>query len=241
MADEMIYTMANSKVYISDTPVQAKLEVEPSDFDGVTWLEIKGLFSVGELGGDQAINEYELINSNWTMKTKGVRNGGTMANVFIPMHLDPGQSKFREAIEDNCRPYAFRVERGADCAPESEVTITVGAPAVITWTGSEFSAGQPVMFTSTGDLPTGLEAGTVYYVVEAGLTADEFSVAAEPGGTPIETTAAGTGTHTGTAPPAGMTNLFQGFATDGAYSGGERSAQFTRTYNIAVNGRIITI
>lgn len=241
MADEMIYTMANTKIFISENPVVAKHEVTPEDFQSISWIEMKGLFTVGELGGDQAINEYELINSNWTMKTKGVRNGGTMANVFIPIHLDPGQSKFRDAIEDNCRPYAFRVERGADCAPESEVTISVANPAVITWTGSNFSAGQPVMFSTTDTLPTGLTPGVVYYVVAAGLTADSFSVAAEPGGTPIETTLAGSGTHTATAPPAGMTDMFQGLATDGAKSGGERSAQFTRTYNIAVNGRIISI
>lgn len=243
MANEMIYTMANTKVFISENPVQAKLEVTPEDFQGVNWIEMKGLFSVGELGGDQAINEYELINSNWTMKTKGVRNGGTMANVFIPLYLDPGQTKFREAIEDNCRPYAFRIERGADCAPEAEVTVTVADPAVITWTGSEFSAGQPVMFSpdGPGTMPTGITAGTVYYVLEEGLTADEFSVAEEPGGTPVAVTEAGTATIVGTAPPAGMTDMFQGLATDGAKSGGERSAQFTVTYNIAVNGRIITI
>lgn len=241
MADEMIYTMANTKIFISENPVTAKLEVTPEDFQGIGWIEMKGLFNVGDLGGDQAINEYELINSNWTMKTKGVRNGGTMANVFIPMQLDPGQAKFREAIEDNCRPYAFRVERGADCAPESEVTISVADPAVITWTGSDFSAGQPVMFSTTDTLPAGLSPGTIYYVLDAGLTADEFSVAAEPGGAPIETTDAGSGTQTATAPPAGMTQLFQGFATDGTFSGGERSAQFTRTYNIAVNGAILTV
>lgn len=239
--DEMIYTMANTKVFISENPVNAKLEVTPEDFQGINWIEIKGLFSVGALGGDQAINEYELINSDWVAKTKGVRNGGTMANVFIPMHLDPGQIKFREAIEDKCRAYAFRVERGADCAPESTVTISVAAPGVVTWTGSEFQAGQPVMFSTEGTMPAGLTAGTVYYVVADGLTADEFSVAAEPGGAPIETTDAGTGDIVATAPPAGMTEMFQGLATDGERSGGERSAQFTRTFNIAVSGRIIAV
>lgn len=241
MADQMIYTMANTRIFISENPVNARLDVTPEDFQGVNWIEVGGLFSVGELGGDQTINEYELINSNWVMKTKGTRNGGTMANVVIPMHLDPGQAKFREAIEDDCRPYAFRVERGADCSPEGEVEISVGAPGVVTWPGSEFQAGQPVMFTSTDALPAGLVAGTVYYVVADGLTEDSFSVAAEPGGEPIETTDAGSGTQTATAPPAGMTQLFQGYATDGTFSGGERNAQFTRTYNIAVNGAILTV
>lgn len=236
--DEMIYTMANTKVFISENPVNTKLEVTPEDFQGINWIEIRGLFSVGALGGDQAINEYELINSNWTTKTKGIRNGGTMANVFIPMHLDPGQIKFREAIEDNCRHYAFRIERGADCSPAATVTVTDG---VVTWTASEFLAGQPVMFSTEGTLPEGLTAGVVYYVVDDGLTADSFSVAVEPGGAPIVTTGAGTGDILATAPPAGMTEMFQGLATDGERSGGERSAQFTRTFNIAVSGRIIAV
>lgn len=236
--DEMIFTMANTKVFISESPVNARLEVTPEDFQGINWIEIRGLFSVGELGGDQTINEYELINSNWTAKSKGIRNGGTMANVFVPMHLDPGQIKFREAIEDNCRQYAFRVERGADCAPEATVTVADG---VVTWTASEFAAGQPVMFSTEGTLPAGLEAGVVYYVVGADLTENSFSVATEPGGEPIVTTDAGTGDIIATAPPAGMTDMFFGLATDGARSGGERSSQYTRTFNIAVSGRIITV
>src|SRR5690625_3729594 len=130
---EMIYTMANTKIFISESPVQAKLEVTPEDFQGVNWVEIKGLFNVGELGAEQAVNEYELISSDWMLKAKGTRNGGTMTNVFIPLHLDPGQVMLREAIEDGCRPYAFRVDRGADCAPESLVTISIADPGVVTW------------------------------------------------------------------------------------------------------------
>ncbi len=239
---EMIYTMANTKIFISENPVTAKLEATPTDFQGINWIEIKGLFNVGELGGEQTVNEYELISSDWVMKSKGTRNSGTMTNVFIPLHLDPGQAKFREAIEDNCRPYAFRVERGADCAPEANVTISIADPGVVTWTAHGFQAGQPVMFT-LGDgasLPTGLTAGVVYYV-ESVLTDNTFTVATEPGGAAIETTGTTTGDIIATAPPAGMTDLFQGFALDGARSGGARNDQFTRTYGIAVNGRVITI
>lgn len=240
--NEMIYTMANTKIFISENPVQAKLEVTPEDFQGINWIEIVGLNNVGELGGEQAINEFELISSDWMLKSKGTRNGGTMSNTFIPLALDPGQMKFLEAIEDNCRPYAFRVERGADCAPESNVTITIADPGVITWTGHGFQAGQPVMFsTDAGTLPGGIAEGVVYYVVADGLTTDGFSVAATAGGDPIETTGSADGVIVATAPPAGMTDLFQGFATDGARSGGGRNDPYQRTFNIAVTGRIITI
>lgn len=242
MANEMVYTMANTKIFISENPVPAKLEVTPEDFQGINWIEIQGLFNVGELGGEQTINEFELISSDWMMKSKGTRNGGTMANTFIPLALDPGQVKFLEAVEDKCRPYAFRVERGADCAPESNVAISIGDPGVITWTGHGFQAGQPVMFSTDGvTLPGGITAGVVYYVVSDGLTDDGFSIAATAGGAPIETTGTSDGVIVATAPPAGMVDIFQGFATDGVRSGGARNDNYTRTFNIAVNGRIITI
>ena len=46
-----------------------------------------------------------------------------MTNQFIPLALDPGQIIVQQAIDDNCKKYAIKVERGADCAAESVVTI----------------------------------------------------------------------------------------------------------------------
>src|SRR5690606_16619521 len=97
-------TMSGTKVFISSNPVAAKGEVTIADFADTTWVEISGLYNVGELGGEQAINEFELINQVWTRKSKGGRNGGTWTNQYIPIALDPGQIKFKEAIE-HCRPY----------------------------------------------------------------------------------------------------------------------------------------
>lgn len=237
---EQLFTMAGTKIFISDTPVVSKGEVDISDFATTNWVEVKGLYTVGELGGEQTINEFELINEVWTRKAKGGRNGGTMSNVFIPYANDAGQMKYKEAIE-SCRPYQFKVERGADCSPEATVTITVADPGIVTWNNHGFFANQPVIFTTSGTLPTGLVAGEIYYVVATGLTTNSFSVSATAGGAPIETTAAGTGTITATAPPVGMTDMFQGLATDGAKSGGEKSALYTQTWPIAVDGRIVTV
>ena len=102
-------------------------------------------------------------------------------------------------------------------------------------------AGQPVVFSTTGALPTGLTAGTVYYVSATGLTADAFSVSATVGGAAIDTTAAGTGTQTVTAPPAGMTDMFYGLAMPGARSGGEADALNMRTWSIAIDSNIVEI
>lgn len=232
-----LFTAANSKLYISETAVNSKGESELADFATTVWVQIQGLYNLGELGGEQTINEFELIDEPWMRKTKGGRNGGTMTNQFIPMLLDPGQIKYREAIE-NCKPYQFKLVRGADCVDEGTVTIAIGG--VVTWTGSNFSAGQPVVLEGAG-VPAEFTAGTVYYVVATDLTANSFKLAATAGGTAITTAAAGTGTITASAPPAGMTDMFQGYATDGAKSGGAKNDLYVQTWPIAVDGRIVTV
>ena len=58
----------------------------------------------------------------------------------------------------------------------SVVTISLASPGVITWNGHPFKAGDPVVFETTSALPTGLTAGTVYYVSITGLTANAFEV-----------------------------------------------------------------
>lgn len=239
---EDVLTMSGTRIYIGENPMPSKTSVVPTDFDGVNWIEIDGLYNVGELGGEQTFNTFELINSEWMQVSKGSRDGGTMTNQFVPMALDPGQIKVLEAVEDKCGKYPIKVERGAECVSEATVTFNIDDPGTVSWEGSNFQAGQPVVFTNEdGALPAALTAGTVYYVIEDGLTADQFSVSATAGGAGIEFEDAGTGTSTGTAAPPGLTDLFQAMVGDGARSGGGKNDGYFRTWNFRVNGRIITI
>ena len=76
------------------------------------------------------------------------------------------------------------------------VTITIATPAVFTVTSTTgMYVGQPHHFTTTGTLPTGLTAGTTYYIssVVSGTT---FQVSATPGGTSVATSGTQSGTHT---------------------------------------------
>lgn len=79
------------------------------------------------------------------------------------------------------------------------VTITNASPAVITWTAHGLVAGQAVVFMTTGTLPTGITSGTTYYVISAGLSTNAFEISATVGGAAINTSSAGSGTHTGHA------------------------------------------
>ncbi len=76
----------------------------------------------------------------------------------------------------------------------SVVTITIAAPGVVTWGSNPLSNGDQVVFTTTGVLPTGLTAGTTYYVVNR--AAGTFEVAATKGGASIVTTVGQSGVHT---------------------------------------------
>lgn len=81
------------------------------------------------------------------------------------------------------------------------ITVTIASPAVVTWTGHGLVAGAGVVFTTTGALPTGIVAGTLYYVLSSGLTADAFQFSAAQGGGAINTSGTQSGVHTGTASP----------------------------------------
>ena len=87
----------------------------------------------------------------------------------------------------------------------STVTITIASPGVVSWTGHGLHEGSPVIFTTTGNLPTGLTAGTVYYVSNAGVTGNAFSVStsvanARAGASNVSVNTSGSqdGTHTAT-------------------------------------------
>ena len=74
------------------------------------------------------------------------------------------------------------------------VTITNASPGVVTWTGHTLVVGDGVKFTTDGALPTGLVAGTAYFV--SSVASNTFQVSAVPGGTAVNTSSAGSGTHT---------------------------------------------
>lgn len=75
-------------------------------------------------------------------------------------------------------------------------TITIASPAVVTLTNHGLVAGDQVKFTTTGALPTGITAGTAYFVIATGLTANSFQISATSGGSAINTSGTQSGVHT---------------------------------------------
>jgi len=66
---------------------------------------------------------------------------------------------------------------------------------VITSAIHELEVDDIIWLETTGTLPTGLDADTNYYVVNNGITANTFQISSERRGEPIDTTGAGSGTH----------------------------------------------
>jgi hypothetical protein len=83
--------------------------------------------------------------------------------------------------------------------PCSKVTaltsISNASPAVFTLNSHGRAVGDAIVLTTDGTLPTGLTAGTVYYIISAGFGANSFQVSATAGGSAINTSSAGSGTH----------------------------------------------
>lgn len=81
-------------------------------------------------------------------------------------------------------------------APTSTVTITIASPGVFTWVGHGQPIWTPIVFTTSGTLPTGIVSGTVYYMKT--ILTDTFEVSATIGGASVVTTGSQSGTHTAT-------------------------------------------
>src|SRR3989338_7433573 len=80
--------------------------------------------------------------------------------------------------------------------PFAVFTVTIASPAVFTTTAHGLVAGDKIRITTTGSLPTGLATGTDYYVISAGLSANDFRVSTTRGGSAVNTSGSQSGTHT---------------------------------------------
>ncbi len=91
----------------------------------------------------------------------------------------------------------------------SVITVTIASPGVVTWNAHGLTAGTPIKFTTTGALPTGITAGTQYYVIASGLSTNTFQFSTSIGGAAVNTTGTQSGTHTCLAEPILPANYTQ--------------------------------
>lgn len=150
------------------------------------------------------------ITTTSASSTVSVNNTGSNMNLYsnvyftIPVFvggvvLNGPYSATQVTDADN---YQFAAQSQATYTNSSTATITNASPAVITVTYAP-PTDTTVVFSTTGTLPTGITAGTTYFVrnltnLAGGGTT--FNISLTPTGAYINTSSAGSGTHTAKFP-----------------------------------------
>ena len=75
------------------------------------------------------------------------------------------------------------------------VSLTPSSDSGLKFTASNtFTAGDPVVFSTTGSLPGNISANTIYYVISGGLTSSVFYVSTTSGGSAVAHSSNGSNT-----------------------------------------------
>jgi hypothetical protein len=231
-----LYSVAGCRYFIGPAIELPDADITVDDFDGITWTEVKSWMEAGALGDAAALITTPLIDRARDVKQKGTRNAPSRQDNFALVANDAGQLAMLAAEASN-QNFPFRVMLNDEPAVKSAtVTITVASPGVITWAAHGLAANTPVEFSTTGALPTGLVAGTTYYVKTV-LDADTFTVSATPGGTVINTSSTQSGTHTATTVPEPSERYFIGLVTAAteAFGGPNNVRQLQCTIEVNTN------
>lgn len=237
-----LFPVAKSKVHMGPavTSVPDDEDIDVTDFAGYSFTEIKGWQTMGSVGDAAALITEAVISSGRDLKAKGTRNAGSMQNNFIILPDDPGQIAL---IAAEATPYNYPFKITFDDAPPADssvVTMTIATPGVITWTSHGLAVDEPVKFSTTGALPTGLVAGTTYYV-KTTPDADTFTVTATVGGSAITTSGTQSGVHTATTVPSPTTKYFYGIVMSAQEQGGGANTARLLAGNVEINSPVITV
>lgn len=235
-----IYAVAGSRFYIGGALSPKNADFVAADFASVTFVEVDGWKTMGSYGDTAAEIVSSLINRGRDLKAKGTRNAGSMENVFSVVPGDAGQTAL-VAAEKSKNNFAFKIEHSDAAEPvTATVTISNASPGVVTMVGHGLPANTAIVLATTGALPTGLTAGTTYYIKTV-LSADTFTLSATPGGTAINTSSAGSGTHTLTTEPTGTVEYFVGLVMAAPKAGGEANTEQTMSATISINSNIVSV
>jgi len=230
--------VAGEKLYIGGVLSDKAADFTASDFTSQTWTLIDGWTARPPIGDVAAEIATQFINRNRDVIGKGTKRSPAGEYRFARIQSDAGQQALKAAASSQ-NNYAFQlVMDDAPAVKTATVTMTIAAPGVITWTAHGLAANTPVVLTTTGALPTGLTAGTTYYVKTV-VDANSFSVSATPGGAAITTSGTQSGVHTGTTAPTGTTLNFIALVMSKSDQGGEANTASMLSFTLAPNSNIV--
>lgn len=94
-----------TKVYIG--PVSAN-ETTASAFAALSWVEVKGVDSVPNLGGKDSVVSYTTLDDNVVNKKKGATDYGSGDLIVIERSGDAGQTALKAAFASRY-PYSIKI------------------------------------------------------------------------------------------------------------------------------------
>ena len=103
----MANTNAGRKFFVCATPQPNTLTV--SEFEALTWVEVKGVGNLGETGSNTNILTYDTWDDDVSDKAKGLTNAGDPELEVARRASDPGQIVMNNAAATNFK-YAFKIE-----------------------------------------------------------------------------------------------------------------------------------
>jgi len=102
-------SMQGSKVYICATS-QATAPADATAYAALTWVEIKKVGNMGEVGTTTNMLNYPTWGDTVQQKAKGINDAGNPTLEVMRDSADSGQDALRTAALSNL-PYAFKIER----------------------------------------------------------------------------------------------------------------------------------
>jgi hypothetical protein len=236
-----VYATNGAKLYIGTALSQKSTDFELADFAGQAWVEVKEVEDLGQIGDTSESIDFTAVGDARARVFKGSRSAGMMEVVCGIDPADPGQLALI-AAEKQIHDYAFRLVFN-DAAPPvtGPATVTVASPGVVSKVAHGLVVGDKVKFSTTGALPTGLVAGTEYFVITAGLTPDAFQLSATSGGSAIVTSGTQSGTHTLITVPTPSQRLFIAKVMSQAEQFDSANNIMKLNASLAVNSNIVRV
>jgi hypothetical protein len=152
------------------------------------WRQIGGPSAAGSGSGSGNGTLTSVACGNTTITTSGTcYSNGQLNGTTTNDNASPGN--IGEYVASNCPILT------------ATVTITIASPAVVTFVGHGMSGICPVVFSTSGSLPTGITAGTTYWTIPSSITPNTFQIATSipnaVAGTAVNTSGSQSGTQTG--------------------------------------------
>jgi hypothetical protein len=143
------------------------------------------------VGANSSLHKFYIEGNEIVLTPQVV--GGVSGSLVFYIFLRPNQlvQNERAAILSSITESSDTIKKNLQA---NASFVQVSPTNTITITSHGFSNGNRLLFTSTGAVPTGLVAGTQYYVINK--TANTFQISTSIGGSAVSITDVGSGLHT---------------------------------------------